>query len=92
MKKYIGGIAAILLAVSASAFTYPHAAKSGTSQWYLYNPMFSGGESNYQNYTAFSGKPSCTTGSSLCAVFTSADPQGHPIVPVTDPNDRKKFN
>lgn len=93
MKKIaaVFAFAALLLGTAgAFATSAPFNSKSMlVEKWYFYN---GGGESNPANYTLASGTPSCQLGSILCAVKTSTDASGQPIVPQTDPAKRKLKN
>lgn len=94
MKKItaVFAFAALLLGTAgAFATTTPASSKEAkfAEQWYFYN---GGGESNPAHYTLAGSTPTCQLGSALCAVKTSADGSGQPIVPQTDPNKRKMKN
>ncbi|MEP6748454.1 MAG: hypothetical protein ABJB86_12055 [Bacteroidota bacterium] len=83
MKKYIGGIAAIIVAIAASAFTMPEKAHPDAMQWYVLtngtDPSIAG---NYTlNSTTPPGQdPGCPTphSSAVCSVKANPGTGNHP--------------
>jgi hypothetical protein len=59
---FAGGITA------AFAFSHKSAPQKRDSSWFLYDPHFSGGTANPDNYVIMSGLPTCTTGNVRCAI------------------------
>jgi len=78
MKKYLGGLCAIILAAAMSAFTLPHTNAPKTLQWYVFN---GGDKTMAVNYTLNIGgaDPNCPTQpNTVCAVRANAGTGSHP--------------
>ena len=78
MKKYLSGVIAIILAVTATAFTMPQKISPNALQWYVFN---GGDPSMAANYTLNAGgaNPNCPTQpNTVCAVRTNAGSGNHP--------------
>src|SRR5690348_9664772 len=78
MKKYFGGLSAIILAIAMAAFTTPHSNGPKTLQWYVFN---GGDPSMAGSYTLNAGgvNPNCPTPpNTVCAIQANAGTGGHP--------------
>jgi hypothetical protein len=78
MKKYLGGLFAIVLAVAMTAFTLPGASSPKTLQWYVFN---GGDPSMAGNYTLAPGgaNPNCPVQpTTVCAIEANAGTGSHP--------------
>ena len=92
MKKITAVFAfvALMLGTIAAFATTPTVSHSKVMEsWFYYN---GGGENDPAHYSPAGGVPSCQQGSVLCAIKTSTNQSGLPIVPQTDPAKRKLKN
>lgn len=78
MKKYISGLAAIVLALTATAFT-AHKAGPKTMQWYVLSGTNPSNAGSYTLAPNNGADPNCPTQpTTVCAILADAGTSGHP--------------
>jgi hypothetical protein len=74
IKKYGIGMAAVLIAISAAAFTTNKTHKPLTQQWFVLNSGNPANNTSYQLAPGGGADPGCPTDpNTVCAVLTSPD-------------------
>ncbi|SFQ07285.1 hypothetical protein [Parafilimonas terrae] len=82
MKKYLTGITAMVIAVICFAFTTPRPAGNAADYyWFSYSgDNSSAQEQQLSRYTQVPMNPNCNSANILCAIRTTKDGSGNPVL------------